>query len=47
MTLEYSKKTMQQFFKPKNFGTIKNADAIGKVGNAVCGDIMEIQLKID
>lgn len=47
MTLNYSKKTMQQFFKPKNFGKIKNPDAVGEVGNAFCGDIMEMHLKIN
>ena len=36
MTLNYSKKVMRQFLKPKNFGKIKNPDAIGKVGNPVC-----------
>ena len=47
MTLDYSKKTMQQFFKPKNFGKIKNPDAIGEVRNEICGDVMEMHLKID
>lgn len=47
MTLDYSKKVMQNFFKPKNFGKIKNPDTIGKVGNPVCGDVMELHLKID
>jgi len=36
MSLNYSKKVMQQFLKPKNFGKIKNPDAIGEVGNPVC-----------
>lgn len=47
MTLNYSKKVMQQFFKPKNFGKIKSPDAIGEVGNPICGDVMEMHLKID
>ena len=47
MPLNYSKKVMKQFLKPKNFGKIKNPDAIGKTGNPVCGDIMEISLKIN
>jgi len=47
MALNYSKKVMKQFLKPKNFGEIKNPDSIGKVGNPVCGDIMEMYLKIN
>ena len=38
---------MRYFLHPKNMGEIKNADAIGQVGNPVCGDIMRIYLKID
>jgi len=44
---KYSKKVIENFLKPKNFGIIKNPDAVGKVGNARCGDIMEMHLKID
>ena len=44
--LRYSKKVMDRFLNPKNFGEIENADAIGKAGNPVCGDVMEIYLKI-
>ena len=44
---EYSKKVMKYFLHPRNMGEIKNADAVGEVGNAVCGDIMRIYLKID
>ena len=47
MPLNYSKKVMKQFLKPKNFGKIKNPSAIGKTGNPVCGDIMEIYLKVN
>jgi nitrogen fixation NifU-like protein len=43
----YSKKVMQHFKKPKNYGEMKNADAIGEVGNPSCGDVMKIYLKID
>jgi len=43
----YSKKVLRNFLNPKNFGEIKNADAIGKVGNPTCGDIMWMYLKID
>ena len=47
MGLQYTKKVMNHFLKPKYKGEIKNADAIGKVGNPVCGDIMHVYLKID
>ncbi len=43
----YSKKVIKYFKNPKNSGQIKNADAIGQVGNPVCGDVMKIYLKID
>lgn len=42
----YSKKVMDHFTNPRNVGTIDNADGIGEVGNAKCGDIMRIYLKI-
>ncbi len=44
--MAYSKKVLEHFKNPKNQGVIKNADAIGKVGNPVCGDVMKIYLKI-
>lgn len=47
MSLDYSKETKEHFFNPKNIGEIKNPDSIGKVGNPVCGDVMEIFLKIN
>ena len=43
----YSEKVMDHFMNPRNVGTIENADGIGEVGNAKCGDIMKIFLKID
>ena len=43
----YSEKVMDHFRHPRNVGVIENADGIGEVGNAVCGDIMKIYLKID
>jgi nitrogen fixation NifU-like protein len=43
----YSEKVMDHFTHPRNVGIIENADGIGEVGNAVCGDIMKIYLKID
>jgi len=42
----YSKKVMQYFKKPKNLGPMDDADAVGQVGNLVCGDVMKIYLKI-
>ena len=43
----YSKKVMDHFTNPRNVGTIEDADGIGEVGNAKCGDIMKIYLKIE
>lgn len=42
----YSEKVMDHFRNPRNVGVIENADGIGEVGNAKCGDIMKIYLKI-
>ena len=43
----YSEKVMDHFRHPRNVGSIENADGVGEVGNAICGDIMKIYLKID
>ena len=43
----YSEKVMDHFSQPRNVGTIENPDGYGKVGNASCGDVMEIFLKIE
>ncbi|MBR0235458.1 MAG: Fe-S cluster assembly scaffold protein NifU [Clostridia bacterium] len=43
----YSEKVMDHFKNPRNVGKIDNADGIGEVGNAKCGDIMRMYLKID
>ena len=43
----YSDKVMDHFLKPRNLGVIENADGVGEVGNAKCGDIMKIYLKIE
>ena len=43
----YSEKVMDHFRNPRNVGMIENADGIGEVGNAKCGDIMKIYLKIE
>ena len=42
----YSEKVMDHFRNPRNVGVIENADGVGEVGNAVCGDIMKIYLSI-
>ena len=43
----YSDKVMDHFRNPRNVGVIEDADAVGEVGNAKCGDIMKMFLKID
>ncbi|MTI61339.1 MAG: Fe-S cluster assembly scaffold protein NifU [Firmicutes bacterium] len=42
----YSDKVMDHFNNPRNVGQIENANAVGEVGNAVCGDIIKLYLKI-
>ncbi|NLJ83814.1 MAG: Fe-S cluster assembly scaffold protein NifU [Halanaerobiaceae bacterium] len=42
----YSEKVMDHFRNPRNVGSIEDADAIGEVGNPVCGDIIKLYLKI-
>ncbi len=43
----YSEKVMEHFSSPHNMGELKDANAIGEVGNAKCGDIMRMYLKIE
>jgi nitrogen fixation NifU-like protein len=43
----YSEKVMKMFRDTKNYGKIENADGIGKVGNAKCGDVMWIYIKVE
>ena len=43
----YSEKVMEHFMNPRNVGIIEDADGVGEVGNAKCGDIMKMYLKID
>ena len=44
--MEYSEKVMDHFANPRNVGILEDADAVGEVGNAKCGDIMKMYLKI-
>lgn len=43
----YTKKVLETFKNPHNYGKIKNADGIGKVGNVVCGDVMWLYIKVE
>mgnify|MGYP006389178925 CR=1 FL=1 len=43
----YSDKVFDHFSNPRNVGEIEDADGVGEVGNAKCGDIMKIYLKIN
>jgi nitrogen fixation NifU-like protein len=45
--MDYSAKVMDHFTNPRNMGSIENSDGVGEVGNAKCGDIMKIFLKIE
>lgn len=45
--MQYSDKVMDHFMNPRNVGEIENADAVGMVGNAKCGDIMKVSLRIE
>ncbi len=44
---QYTKKVIEHFRNPRNFGKIKKPDGIGKVGNIVCGDVMWLYIKVD
>lgn len=44
---EYSEKVMEHFRNPRNVGEIENPDGIGHVGNPVCGDVMELYIKVE
>jgi len=46
MAMDYSRKVMEHFRHPHNMGEMKNPDAVGMVGNKVCGDVMKIYLKV-
>lgn len=43
----YNEKVMEHFENPRNVGKLENADGVGEVGNATCGDIMRIYIKVD
>ena len=43
----YNKEVMKHFLKPKYSGKMKNPDAVGRIKNNMCGDIMEVYLKVD
>ena len=45
--MDYSEKVMDYFANPRNVGKLEDADGVGEVGNATCGDIMKIYLKIE
>ena len=42
----YTKKVMNYFLEQKHLGKLKDADAVGKVGNVVCGDILKVYIKV-
>jgi len=45
--IEYSEKVLEYFMNPKNVGVIEDPDGVGKVGNPVCGDVMELFIKVE
>ena len=45
--MEYSEKVMDHFINPRNVGKMEDADGIGEVGNAKCGDIMKVYIKVE
>jgi nitrogen fixation NifU-like protein len=45
--MEYSELVIEHFQNPRNVGTIEDADGVGKMGSPVCGDLMEIYIKVD
>ena len=45
--MEYSEQVMDHFMNPRNVGTIEDADGVGRTGNPVCGDLMEMSVKIE
>ncbi|HAP79095.1 MAG TPA: Fe-S cluster assembly scaffold protein NifU [Ruminococcus sp.] len=45
--MQYSEKVLDHFSNPRNVGEIEDADGVGEVGNAKCGDIMKMYIKVD
>lgn len=45
--MKYSDKVIDHFTHPRNVGVVENADGVGKVGNPVCGDMMEMSIKVE
>jgi len=43
----YNEKVMEHFTNPKNKGKLEDYDAVGKVGNPTCGDVMEVFIKVE
>lgn len=43
----YTEKVMDHFSNPRNVGEVENANAVGQVGNPVCGDVMNISMRIE
>ncbi len=43
----YSKKVIEHFQNPRNAGALEDADAVGEAGNPVCGDVMNIYIKVE
>ncbi|MFQ5688053.1 MAG: Fe-S cluster assembly scaffold protein NifU [Candidatus Scalindua sp.] len=43
----YSEKVMDHFMNPRNMGDIKDADAVGTVGNPACGDVMRLYIRVE
>jgi nitrogen fixation NifU-like protein len=45
--MKYSEKVIEHFTHPRNVGVVPDADGVGKVGNPVCGDMMEMSIKVE
>jgi nitrogen fixation NifU-like protein len=45
--MKYSEKVIDHFTNPRNVGIVQDADGVGRVGNPVCGDMMEMSIKVD
>ena len=43
----YSEKVMDHFMNPRNVGEISDADGLGKIGNPICGDVMQLSIKVN